>query len=555
VTDNSDEQAPKSDDAGADWWKGGVLYQIYPRSFADSNGDGNGDLGGILDHLDHLQWLGVDGIWLSPVTVSPNADWGYDVADYEAIQPDLGTMEELERLIAEAGRRGIRVLMDLVPSHTSEKHPWFTEARASRSAAHRDWYVWADPKDDGSPPNNWVSSFGGPGWELDSASGQYYLHSHLTEQPDLNWWSEEVRQAFDDILRFWFDRGVAGFRIDVCNGMIKDAQLRDNPPATEDDDFEAQMFGQRSVYNSDRPEVHDVIRRWRHIAGTYDPPRFLVGETPVKLDSLVGYYGDGHDELHLAFNFPFIDSPLEAESMRRIVETMERTLPANSWPAWTGSNHDMSRLATRWAGGDPVRTRAALVMLLCLRGTPVLYQGDEIGLPDVPVDQEDLRDPLGTRFWPYYKGRDAMRTPMPWRPGPGGGFTDPTATPWLPMGDPDDRNVASQGDDPRSTLHLTRDLIALRHRTPDLATGSYTTFEAPDGVWAWRRGDRHLVSLNLTDTEATLEGITGRVVLGTDRDRDGTPLAGTANLAPWEGLIVELTDGSVAAERETGEVA
>lgn len=551
----ADEEGGRPEATGAAWWRGGVLYQIYPRSFADSDGDGSGDLPGILAHLDHLQWLGVDGIWLSPVTVSPDADWGYDVADYEAIQPDLGTMGDLECLVSEAGRRGIRVLMDLVPSHTSEEHPWFAEARTSRSAGHRDWYVWADPKDDGTLPNNWVSSFGGPGWELEPITGQYYLHSHLTEQPDLNWWNESVREAFDGILRFWFDRGVAGFRIDVCNGMIKDAELRDNPPATEDDDFEAQMFGQRSVYNATRPEVHDVIRRWRRIAEAYDPPRLLIGETPVKLDALVGYYGDGRDELNLAFNFPFIDAPLEAEAMRRIVETLERTLPHGAWPAWTGSNHDMSRLATRWAGDDPTRTRAALVMLLGLRGTPVLYQGDEIGLPDVPVDQDQLRDPLGVRFWPYYKGRDAMRTPMPWRPGPGGGFTEPTARPWLPMGDPDSCNVESQRDDPHSTLTLVRDLIALRHRAPDLATGSYTTLEAPDGVWAWRRGNRHVVALNLADTGATVKGLTGRVVLGTDRHRDGSSLSGVARLAPWEGLVVELVDGSVAAQPTTGEVA
>jgi alpha-glucosidase len=537
---------------GDEWWRRGVLYQIYPRSFADSDGDGTGDLRGIIAHLDYLQWLGVDGIWLSPVTVSPNADWGYDVADYEAIEPELGTMDDLEHLVAAAGQRSIRVLMDLVPSHTSEEHPWFVGARTSREAERRNWYVWADPKEDGSFPNNWVSSFGGPAWNLDPVTGQYYLHSHLSEQPDLNWWHEGVREAFDDILRFWFDRGVAGFRIDVCNGMIKDAELRDNPPATEDDDFEAQMFGQRPVYNANRPEVHEVIRRWRRIADAYQPPRVLVGETPVNLEALAGYYGNGHDELHLAFNFPFIDAPLEAAAMRRIVETVEQTLPHDAWPAWTGSNHDMSRLASRWAGGDPARTRLALMMLLCLRGTPVLYQGDEIGLPDVPVDKDDLRDPLGVRFWPYYKGRDAMRTPMPWRPGPGGGFTAATATPWLPMGDPDDCNVESQREDPRSILRFTRDLIHLRRRTPDLATGRFAALEAPDGLWVWRRGERHLVALNMTDTGSVLKGFTGKVVLGIDRDRDGTPLSGTASLAPWEGLVVELADSGGSSEPSAG---
>ena len=537
--DEPERAAPGQDP----WWRSGVLYQIYPRSFADSDGDGAGDLRGIVDHLEHLEQLGVDGIWLSPVTVSPNADWGYDVADFCAIQPDLGTMEDLELLIAEAGRRGIAVLMDLVPNHTSEEHPWFVDSRSSRQSRHRDWYVWADPKADGSPPNNWVSNFGGPAWKLDPSTGQYYLHNHLTEQPDLNWWNEEVRQAFDDILRFWFDRGVAGFRIDVCNGIVKDAELRDNPPATADDDFEAQMFGQRPVYNGNRPEVHEVIRRWRRIADSYQPARVLVGETPVPLDELAPYYGNGHDELHLAFNFPFIGAPLETEPMRHIVEATVASLPPGAWPAWTGSNHDMSRLATRWANEDPLRARVALLMLLCLRGTPVLYQGDEIGLTDVPVARDDLRDPLGARYWPYYKGRDPMRTPMPWRDVPGGGFTDAGSTPWLPLGDLASCNVESQRDDPTSMLSLARDLIALRRRTPDLQTGAYASLPSPPGLWAWRRGGGHVVAVNLTDGEASLEGAEGQVCIGTDRRRDGERILGTARLGPWEGLVVESPGG------------
>ncbi len=289
------------------WWKAGVLYQIYPRSFADSDADGIGDIPGIIEHLDHLEWLGVDGVWLSPVTVSPNADWGYDVSDFCAIAPEFGTLEDFDRLVAEARRRGIRVLMDIVPNHTSEEHPWFVDSRSSRTAAHRDWYVWAEGREGGQPPNNWVSSFGGPGWTLDEVTGQYYFHNHLQEQPDLNWWNEEVRATFDEIFRFWSDRGVAGFRIDVCNIIIKDAELRDNPPATEDDDFETQMFGQRSVYNANRPEAHEVIRRWRRQAESYDEPRLLIGETPVPVDKLAEFYGDGTDELGLAFNFNFIE--------------------------------------------------------------------------------------------------------------------------------------------------------------------------------------------------------------------------------------------------------
>lgn len=535
--------APRSTPADpAPWWRGGVLYQIYPRSFADSNGDGVGDLPGILAHLDHLAWLGVDGIWLSPVTVSPNADWGYDVADYCAVQPDLGTTGDLDRLVDAARQRGIRVLMDLVPNHTSERHPWFVDARSSRQARHRDWYVWADPKADGSPPNNWVSSFGGPAWTLDEATGQYYCHNHLAEQPDLNWWNDEVREAMDEVMRYWFERGVDGFRIDVCNVVVKDALLRDNPPATEEDSFEAQMFGQRPVFNANRPEVHEVIRRWRRLADGYDQPRLLLGETPVTLEELVPYYGNGQDELHLAFNFPFIEAPLEAGAMRGIVEQTEATLPAGAWPAWTGSNHDMSRLATRWAKGDRRRARAALLVLLCLRGTPVLYQGDEIGLEDVPVPRELLRDPLGVRYWPYYEGRDAMRTPMPWGPGPNGGFTGPEVTPWLPVGDPAAGNVQDQRDDPTSTLHLTRELISLRRAVSDLRTGSYATMAAPDGVWAWRRGQCLQVAVNLTDARKKVEGIEGTVRVATDPGRRGTTCGGSTLLEPWEGVVVQ-SDG------------
>jgi alpha-glucosidase len=519
------------------WWAAAVLYQIYPRSFADTNGDGMGDIPGIIDHLDHLQWLGVDGIWLSPVTRSPNADWGYDVSDFCAIEPDLGTMDDVDRLIAEAGHRGIRVLMDLVPNHTSDQHPWFLESRSSLTSATRDWYVWADPKPDGSPPNNWVSSFGGPAWTADEATGQSYLHNHLAEQPDLNWWNDDVRGAFDEIMGFWWDRGVAGFRIDVCNVIIKDAQLRDNPPATEDDDFEAQMFGQRSVYNTNRPEVHDVIRHWRTRADTYAEPRVLIGETPVPVAELGAYYGKGDDELHLAFNFPFISAPFEAAALRQVVEEIEAVLPPVSWPAWTGSNHDMFRFPTRWAGDDPRKVRAALVMLLSLRGTPFLYQGDELGLGNTKVRHEEMRDPLGIRYYPYYEGRDAGRTPMPWTDAPGAGFTEPAVPPWLPLGDVAVANVAAQRSDESSVLWFTRALIALRREEADLRTGSYRSDPAPEGVWAWSRGTRHFVVINMTDEPVLVPGVTGTLRIGTGAVRDGEAVAGSLQLAPWEGVI------------------
>ena len=516
-----------------------MLYQVYPRSFADSNGDGVGDLPGVIAHLDHLERLGVDGIWLSPVTASPNVDWGYDVSDYYAVHPELGTMADFDHLVDEARRRGMRVLLDVVPNHTSDQHPWFVQSRSARTAPGRDWYVWADPGSDGVPPNNWVSSCGGPAWTLDTGSGQYYLHNHLAEQPDLNWWSDEVRAMFDDVLRFWFARGVAGFRIDVCNLIIKDAQLRDNPPATEDDDLDVQLLGQRPVYNGNRPEVHDVLRRWRRLADAETAEAVLIGETPVPVRELARYYGDGHDELNLAFNFPFLTAPFEAAALRTVVEDTEALLPASAWPAWTGSNHDMSRFSSRWAGGDARKARAALLMLLFLRGTPVLYQGDEIGLGDRPVSQEDLRDPLGVLFFPAYTGRDAMRTPMPWRGVPGGGFTAPGVRPWLPIDDPEQCNVESQWDDLGSMLVLARDAIALRRTTPDLRTGRYDTVPSPDSMWAWRRGTSHLVVLNLCDDSAELGPVRGRILLGSDRGRDGSVIEGALALGAWEAVVVE----------------
>ena len=532
-------------DAAPQWWRSGVLYQVYPRSYADSNSDGVGDLPGVVAHLDHLAWLGIDGIWLSPVTVSPNADWGYDVADYCAVDPALGSLEDLDRLVSEAGARGMKVLLDLVPNHTSDRHPWFVAARTDRDSPYRDYYVWRDQRPDGSPPNNWVSSFGGPAWTIDETSGQWYLHNFLPEQPDLNWWNPKVREAFDDILGFWFDRGIAGFRIDVCHMIVKDAELRDNPPATEDDPWIMQMFGQRPVYNECQPEVHNVLRRWRGVADHYQPQRLLLGETSVDhLEDMASFYGNGDDELQLAFNFPFIEAPFGAKELSAIADRTVELLPSGSWPVWTGSNHDVSRLATRWAAGDERKTRLALMMLLTLRGTPVLYQGDEIGLEDTPLEQEELRDPVGIRFWPYYKGRDPARTPMPWSGGAGGGFTAPGVSTWLPMGDNERRNVEDQRRDPGSVLNFVRELIASRRATPDLQVGVSEQVASPDGCWAWSRGDSVKVVLNMSDDEVTVGGIEGRIGAcsapagASGVTRRGESVSGTLRLAPWTGVVV-----------------
>src|SRR5919109_370675 len=297
------------------WWRDGVLYQVYPRSFADSDGDGIGALRGIAGRLDHLAWLGVAGLWLNPTFPSPNADWGYDVADYRDVHPDLGTLADLDALIAGAGERGIRVVLDLVPNHTSDEHPWFVDARGDRAAAHRDWYVWRDPGPDGAPPNNWRSLFGGPAWEPDGASGQYYLHLFHRKQPDLNWWNDEVRAEFEAILGFWYDRGVAGFRIDVAHGIVKDRDLRDNPPAGDGEAARHRALGQVPEFSMGRPEVHEVFRAWHRLGAARDPRPMLLGETLVHdVGTLATFHGDG-DELDLAFNYPFLDAPLDADAL------------------------------------------------------------------------------------------------------------------------------------------------------------------------------------------------------------------------------------------------
>jgi alpha-glucosidase len=496
------------------WWREGVLYQVYPRSFADSNGDGVGDLPGATSKLDYLEWLGVDGLWLTPIHPSPNEDWGYDVSDYLGVHPDLGTLADVDRLVAEAQERGIRVLLDLVPNHTSDRHPWFSDP------AKRDWYVWADR------PNNWVSTFGGSAWTRDERSGRYYLHNFLPEQPDLNWWNDDVREAFDEVLRFWFDRGIAGFRIDVAHALVKDRLLRDNPVVGANPDPREERR-----YNMNQPEVHDVYRRWRAIAREYQPERLLLGETWVSdLDELGRYYGRD-DELQLAMNFPFVLADFDAGELREIVERSQRAYPDDAWPVWCGSNHDVVRFTTRWCGGDEQKIRCALLVLLTLRGTPILYYGDELGLEQAEVPLDAALDPVAVRLSPE-RGRDGARTPMPWTAA-GGEWRDP----WLPLGDKV-RNVEDQRDDPASTLSLCRDVLSLRRAEPMLRTGSYAPLDAPAGVWAWRRGDSAVVAVNLSDRPTALRGVEGTIRIDTERGREGERVSGRLELRPWQGVVL-----------------
>ncbi len=511
------------------WWHGATLYQIYVRSWQDTNDDGYGDLNGVTAHLDYLSWLGVDGVWLSPTMPSPDDDWGYDVSDYMGVHPDLGTLADLDRLIAEAGQRDMRVLLDLVPNHTSSAHPWFVEAVSDPASPHREFYVWADPARRGGPPNNWLAATGAPAWTLDEASGRYFLHNFLPSQPDLNWWNPAVHEAFDDILRFWFDRGVAGFRIDVAHGLYKDAQLRDDPPAPEGELVRGR-FGLAQVYSANRPESHGVFRDWRKIAESYPVPRVLLGETWVgDLNALAAFHGQG-DELQLTFNFPFIFSPFTAEALSAVVAESLDKLPAGECPVWTASNHDISRFPTRWGGGDERRARLGLLVLATLPGALVLYYGDELGMTDVDVPAGLLRDKMraetGTK-----ESRDRARTPMRWDSSPSGGFTSDHVQPWLPYGDPGSGSVAEMRAEPSSILRLCRDLLALRRKEFAGQLASYGQRPAPRGVWAYETGGL-LVAANFSDEPATLDEPPGAVLLSTGEGAlDGQVLR------PWAGVI------------------
>jgi alpha-glucosidase len=537
---NSQPGQPRASSPGR-WWHGAVLYQLYVRSWRDTNGDGYGDLGGVIDGLDYLAWLGVDGVWLSPTMPSPDEDWGYDVSDYLDVHPELGTLADMDRLIAEAGKRGLRVLLDLVPNHTSTAHPWFVDAASGRDAAHRDFYVWAGPGPDGGPPNNWLNSTGASAWTWHEPTGQYYLHNFLPGQPDLNWWEPAVHEAFAAILRFWLDRGVAGFRIDVAHGLYKDDKLRDNPPATTEGPL-AGRFGQLAVYNQNRPEVHDVYRDWRRIADGYPDPRLLLGETWVDLDRLGSFYGHD-DELQLGFNFPFVFAGLTAPALSAVVAETLAQLPAGACPVWTLSNHDVGRFPTRWCDGDQAKIRLALLVLATLPGATVLYYGDEIGMTDVQVPLELQRDEMsrggheGGRGGGWGRGnRDRARTPMQWDATPTAGFTAGRVTPWLPVGDNAAVSVAGQRDDPGSVLSLCRDLIRLRKAEFGGRIGDYRALPAPPGVWAYRTGTLTVLG-NFSGEPVSCDAPGGEVLLASSGGTAG-PFDGRLTLTPWQGVLL-----------------
>jgi alpha-glucosidase len=525
-----------------EWWRSAVFYQIYPRSFADSNGDGIGDLDGVTEHLDYLndgtdRSLGIDAIWLSPINPSPLKDWGYDVSDYCDIHPELGDLAAFDRLIKEARRRNIRIILDLVPNHTSDQHLWFRESRSSRSNPKRNWYIWKPGRPD-HPPNNWVSVFGGPAWKWDDATAEWYLHLFLEQQPDLNYRNPEVIAAMHDVLRFWLRRGASGYRVDVMHGMIKDAQFRDNPPLTRVEwgsqtDVELK---QQHLYDVDQPEVHEIVRGFRRVIDEF-PEAMMVGEVwPRNNNSLALYLRP--DELQEAFNFRFLFCPWEASRFRAQVEEVERIFPPGSWPTWTLSNHDFPRHITRHQNDTDTQARArlAIVMLLGLRGTPFLYYGEEIGMPNVEIPRSQWRDPVG---------RDGCRTPMQWSDAPGGGFTS-ASNPWLPLGDCSAVNVAKQMNDPHSMLSFYRRAIRVRRNSPALISGTIQIIkDVPDDCFAFGRiasGDRAIVALNFASEPRKISVPAGKLLLSSDFSREpATIKAGRFSLSPNEAIVIDQT--------------
>jgi alpha-glucosidase len=497
----------------APWWRGAVIYQIYPRSFQDSNGDGIGDLPGIIQRLDYVADLGVDAIWISPFFRSPMADFGYDIADYRDVDPMFGTLTDFDRLVAKAHALGLKVIIDQVLSHTSVEHAWFLESRSSRDNPKADWYVWADPREDGTPPNNWLSIFGGGAWQWEPRREQYYLHNFLVSQPDLNFHKPEVRAATLDNVRFWLERGVDGFRLDAINFCFHDAQLRDNPPKpralrtgrgfSADNPYAYQYHW----YNNTQPENLAFLRELRALMDQF-PGVTSVGEISSEdsLATMAEYTGP--ERLHMGYSFELLTPDFSAAHVRETVQALEAKL-SEGWPCWSISNHDVQRVATRWGGDAPPAHLASMLsaMVCSLRGSVCVYQGEELGLPEAEIPFELLQDPYGIAFWPNFKGRDGCRTPMPWHKAPGGGFSQ--AQPWLPV--PAEHlalNVESQQADASSPLHRFRQFLRFRKTQAPLCRGDVRMLAGGEPVLAFERefeGSRLLCCFNFSAQPQTLE--------------------------------------------------
>jgi len=527
------------------WWRDGVIYQIYPRSFADSNGDGIGDLPGIISRLDHLNGapdsLGVDAIWLSPIYPSPMYDFGYDVADYENIDPTFGTLEDFDRLVAEAHKRGIRVVMDLVLNHSSHLHPWFIESRASRNHPKREWYLWRDPARGGRPPNNWQAVFGGSGWEWDERTDQYYYHMFLKEQPDFNWRNPEIRARIFQAVKFWLDRGVDGFRLDVVNAFFKDDRFRDNPPASGQRAYDRQ----KHIYDLNRPELIGVYQELRRLLDSY-PERMSVGEVMARDPDVVARYC-GPDRLHLAFDFYLTHRPWKPRAFQEALARNVSALGENQ-PCYALSNHDVARHTTRYGGGahSEARAKVAAMFLLTIRCTPFIYYGEEIGMQNTPIPRAEVQDPQGKRY--PTRGRDPERTPMQWNAEANAGFT--TGKPWLRLNkDYRARNVAAQQPDPNSVLNFYKQIIRFRRESAALRRGSYeSVFRRPVNVLAYlRRAPEQttLVALNFFARKAAvkmnepLPSKRWRLRLTSVPGEHTRLKAGQLTLAPFEACIFE----------------
>jgi alpha-glucosidase len=524
------------------WWQSGVIYQIYPRSFQDSNGDGVGDLKGIIQRLDYLQWLGVSAIWISPLYPSPMADFGYDISDYQGIHPLFGTMDDFDELLQQAHRRNLKIILDLVPNHTSDQHPWFLESRSSKDNPKRDWYIWKDGREDGSLPNNWLSVFGGPAWEWDETTGQYYYHAFLKEQPDLNWRNPDVQQTMMDVMRFWLEKGVDGFRVDVMWHMVKDDRFRDNPVNPDYQEHMATYEKLLPVYSTDQPEVHGIVQQMRKVLDSY-PERMMIGEIYLPIHKLVMYYGTENNGAHLPFNFMLLSLPWEAQRIAAAIAEYEGALPDNGWPNWVLGNHDQPRITSR-VGIQ--QSRVAAMLLLTLRGTPTIYYGDELGMRDVPIPFNEVQDPQGLNMPDKNLSRDPARTPMQWDDSDYAGFT--TGSPWLRLGYMTGRiNVKAEKEDPYSHLTLFRKLISLRQSEPALQWGDYQPVYAGKQALAYIRsvagGKSFLIVLNLSHRPCYLNlphPVKGTIVVSASSDLDGHLVTETIQLSGDEGIIVEL---------------
>jgi alpha-glucosidase len=523
------------------WWQTGVIYQIYPRSFQDSNADGIGDLRGIIERIDYLSWLGVQAVWLSPIFPSPMADFGYDISNYTDIDPIFGSLTEFDTLVAQMHRRGLKLIMDLVPNHTSDLHPWFQDSRSARASARRNWYIWRDPAQGGGPPSNWLSEFGGPAWTLDPATGQYYYHAFLRQQPDLNWREPEVRAAMHDVMRFWLDRDVDGFRVDAIHMLMEDESLTDNAPNPDWRPGQSPARRLLRTHTADLPETQLHVAGMRKVLDEYRD-RVLIGEAYLPISRMVRYYGESLSGFQLPFNFHLIRTPWNARAIAGLVDQYEAALPSGGWPNWVLGNHDKSRVATRLGG--LAQARIAAMLLLTLRGTPTIYNGEEIGMVDGAIRPHEVRDPWEKNAPGLGLGRDPCRTPMQWSDAQAAGFTH--GIPWLPVAaDANEHNVAVETTDPGSILSFYKQLLEVRERERSLTAGAYRLLEVTDQVLVFERrvDDRCLaVALNFSGDPQRLS-LAGQqdILLSTHPTPSGKAREKIPALAPFEGVIVALT--------------